>query len=340
MLSELKISLVNILVIRLSSLGDVLLTTPLLRVLKENFKESKIDFLVANPYQNILVNNPNLNNIYIYDKSKTLNEITYWKKNIAAEFPNRKYDLIIDLQNNFRSRHFSFGLANKILRYKKHRLEKLLLVNFKIKPQKVIPIPERYIRALSPLGIVPDDKGLELYFRKTDKNTKLILFAPGAKHYTKRWLPKYYAVLAEMLANDGYEIGLIGGKDDFEICEQIAKSAKCKISNYSGTDSVQLSSELISSSILLVSNDSAAMHFAAAIQTPIVAIFGSTVPELGFAPYHSEHLIIETELSCRPCTHIGRANCPKKHFNCMKQISPKSVYYSALKLISKFKIEE
>lgn len=323
----------HILVIRLSSLGDVLLTTPVLRVLKEHFNEAKIDFLAADPFHKILENNPKINKIYVYNKSETLKEISYWKKNIADTLPFKKYDLIIDLQNNFRSRYFSFGLSKNVLRYNKHRLEKLLLVNFKIKPKIVTPIPERYISTLEPLGIYPDNIGLELYLDKPEKNNKLILFAPGAKHFTKRWLPEYFAELADLLSKDGYKIALIGGNDDYELCKFISKMANSEIDNFAGVYSVKQSAEFISSSVLLVSNDSAAMHFAAAVNTPVLAIFGSTTQELGFSPYNSEHLIVETELSCRPCTHIGRADCPKKHFNCMKQISPLSVYYSALKLI-------
>lgn len=138
-----------------------------------------------------------------------------------------------------------------------------------------------------------------------------------------------------MLASNGYKVGLIGGKADKEICSEIINSTKHDINDYSGAERITETLEYINKAIVVISNDSAAMHIAAARNKPVITIFGSTVREFGFEPYKVPHKLIEVaELSCRPCTHIGRAECPKKHFKCMKEIEPEEVYKSALKLIN------
>ena len=264
----------NILVVRLSSLGDVILTTPLIRILKNQYPEAKIDFLAAKPFDEIYINNPNVNRILAYDKLKTLKEITYWKNSLLNNEIKHYYDLVIDLQNNFRSKHFIKGIADKVISYDKKRIDKIKMVWFKSFPENTTPIPERYINSCSEIGLEPDGKGCEL-FTANDKLTQdEVLIAPGAKHFTKRWLPSNFAILADMLAGAGYKVGLIGGKADKEICSEIINAAKHDINDYSGAVSIKETLEYINKAILVISNDSAAMHIAAARNKPVIAIFG------------------------------------------------------------------
>lgn len=334
LLSKLDILPKNILVVRLSSLGDVILTTPFVRILKANFPNANIDFLVSSPFQDVFKYNPYINNLLIYNKQKTLKDISYWKQSIKNLLPENKYDLVFDLQNNFRSIHFTIGLSDKIFRMDKNRLAKLQMVCFKSIPKDCEHIVERYLNTAKDFGLIHDEKGLDLIFdnKSTNIDSNLIAFAPGAKHFTKRWLPEYFITLAEYFINDGFEILLFGSRDEKYVCEYIS-STNNKIHDLCGKFNILETAEKIRECKLIVTNDSAAMHIASAVNIPIVAIFGSTVPQFGFTPYKAEFMINQKDISCRPCTHIGRSKCPEKHFNCMKQILPQEVYNSALKLL-------
>ncbi len=207
----------------------------------------------------------------------------------------------------------------------KPTLEKLLFVYLKINLLKEnISIVKRYAEAAA---VEFDEKGLDLFIltetkAKLESGRKYIGFAPGAKHFTKRWLPEYFVVLGSDLSKQGYQIVLLGGKSDKEICEVIAKQIPNSI-NLQNDDNLHQTAADMKQCKLVVTNDSGLMHTAAAAGVPLVAIFGSTVKEFGFVPYGVQNLILENNsLFCRPCSHIGKSTCPKKHFKCMKEVTP------------------
>lgn len=321
----------RILIIRFSSLGDILLTTPLIRTIKTKHPETKIDFLVREEYADALKLNPNINLLYLLSRSGKM-------KILSGILKKNNYDFIVDLQNNVRSRMLKRSLKVTSYTYPKPTIEKLLLVRFKINLLKQLKsIPQRYSEALNKFEL--DDKGLELFLpRYTDVNLsyidKNIGLIPGSKHFTKRWPKEYFIELGNKLNQNGFNVKIFGGKDDKQICGQIASGIENSI-NLCSENNLFETAAGIKQCKIVITNDSGLMHAAAAVGTPIIAIFGSSVREFGFVPYKIKNLILENNsLSCRPCSHIGRSSCPKHHFKCMKEITPDLVLDNTLKFIS------
>lgn len=309
-------------IIRFSSLGDVLCTTPLLRALKNQNPDIEIDFLVKKRFEPAIKFNPFINKIFLWEEA-------------ANSVPRNDYGLIIDLQNNFRSRKYLANVKSRIDRFEKKSLQKFLLVNFKInllKEAKQIPL-----RYASTISLDLDSEGLDFFFPQNvslpEKDKKLIGFCPGSRHFTKRYPAEYFIQLGKILNDNGFEVALIGGNDDKIVCEKIAMEIGSP-RNFCSEDNLFETAASIKKCSLIVCNDSGLMHLASALDVPIVAIFGSTVEAFGFFPYNCRSIVMENKnLNCRPCSHIGKDRCPKNHFNCMKEISPRSVYENIVSLI-------
>ncbi len=312
----------KILVIRFSSLGDVLLTSPLLRSLKRKFPEAKIDFLVKENYVDAVRFNPNISEVLIFKKEE--------EKVIARKLKERRYDSVIDLQNNIRSKRIREKLGARAFVFKKPTLKKLLLVKFKINLLRpIMPIPERYVRSVEELE--PDEEGLELYFQRgkasnTSGCADIIGLCPGSKHFTKMYPKQYFIELGNKFARAGYKVKILGGRDEIKLCEEISSAIPTAV-NLSNNNDLFATAREMQNCKAVICNDSGLMHVAAAVKTPVVALFGSTVKEFGFAPYKIKSLILENNsLTCRPCSHIGREKCPKEHFKCMLELKPDLIF--------------
>ena len=314
-LSKLK----KVLIIRLSSLGDILLSTPFIRAIKEKYPQIEIDFLLRERYKDTLVQNPYLTNIYEYPNNNELSGLT-------EKLKDQNYDLILDLQNNFRSEKINSLLKAPKMKFKKRDLEKMLLVHLKINRLKnTPPIPVRYSKILDEVQL--DNNGLDLFTNKEPStlfkdNQKYIGFCPGSRHFTKMWPREYYVQLGNILKNKSYNIVLFGGKDDKDICQEISSQIQDSINLSNNNDILQTAADMKKCKAV-VCNDSGLMHTACAEKIPVLAFFGSTVKEFGFTPYMNKNTILENNsLSCRPCTHIGKSYCPKRHFKCMLELKP------------------
>jgi len=319
----------KIAVIRLSSLGDVLLTTPVIRALKQKYTNSEIDFVVKKQYADVLKFNSNISNTIIYDPGNL--------NSIKDEIKNNGYDLIIDLQNNFRSRDLVKNINTEIRRFHKPSLKKFLLVRFKINLLRELKtIPQMYAEAAD---VQLDENGLELFIPdnivpQIEKGKNYIGLCPGSKHFTKSWPKEYYVGLGKSLIVKGFNVAVIGGQDDGSVCAYVSDQIEGSINICNQNELFQTVAN-IKQCKAVVCNDSGLMHVASATGIPLVAIFGSTVKEFGFVPYHIRNLLLENNsLSCRPCSHIGRSDCPRKHFKCMMEISPNSVLENLLQVIS------
>jgi len=319
----------KILIIRLSSLGDVILTTPIIKEIKEKYPEAEIDFLIKPQYTEAVKSNIYLKNVYEWDKTKNSDAI------IQSLLKN-KYEWIIDLQNNFRSRSIISKLKPKeVTRFNKPTIKKFLLVNFKWNRFKEIKsIPQMYAESIpnfefnnsTPELFIPDD-----IISSVKPGIKCIGFAPGSKHFTKKWPEEYYIEIGKKLSSDGYTIFLLGGTDDKELCKKISDEVPNSIDLSTENDLLQIGKDMQQCEFVLC-NDSGLMHTAVAAGVPVVAIFGSTVREFGFYPYSNKSMVFEnTGLKCRPCSHIGKSKCPKKHFKCMLELTPELVYNELLK---------
>lgn len=338
----------KILIIRLSSLGDILLSTPLISLLKKQFPEAQIDFLVKSEYAQLVKYHPALNRVIEFDASDGFAGLRRLKKQLLKQH----YRVVIDIHRNLRSRYLTMG-ANlfsgqrvRVLKMKKNQLKRFLLVKFKInhyrrKGQRIIPVWEKYIRAAASLGIAVENPGIQIYLQPdAEKKAEeylgdlppgkwTVAVAPGAKHFTKRWLPEYFVELIRRL-HEKFALNciLVGGEDDREVVEEILSMLPPGLAApAAGKFSLTETAALLKKMELVISNDSGLMHLAAAFQKPTVAIFGSTVEELGFFPNNPNAIVLENKgLACRPCSHIGRASCPKKHFRCMTEITPQMVF--------------
>ena len=350
----------SVLVIRLSSMGDVLLATMLVRELRTQFPDARIDVCVNEEWSDIFRYNPHCSSVHAYKRSFSRAEFSRWKKGIQQSLQettgNTRYDWILDLQRNNRSRRIRSGLGKNVRRIKKHRVHKLALVHLKSNfHSKTLHSTERYRETASVLGVHDDGQGLEFWLPEENvlhlrqaipTDIVRIALAPGAHHATKRWLPEHFAesalILTERLRREGREseIVLLGGKADADLCASVASflEGKVRLRNAYGASSLTDTARTLDSCALLLCNDTGVMHLAAARGVPLVAVFGSTVPELGFAPFRVPHRIAQATVDCRPCTHIGRESCPKGHFKCMKLVSAESVADAAWELVSRQEI--
>lgn len=314
----------KILIIRLSSLGDILLTTPFIRSLKNQFPKLQIDFLLRQEYSDALINNPYINTLYRYSREKESN------KKVLADIKKSNYELIIDLQNNFRSKKIKSSLNVLSVSFDKKTIEKFLLVNLKINLLKnAKQIPVRYAQVIENLNL--DNDGIDLFTQnkpdeKLNRHDNLIGFCPGARHFTKQWPKEYFIELGKKLTETGCKVVLFGGRIDKQLCEEISNEIPDSINLANDDDLLQTAANMKMFKAIIC-NDSGLMHVASSTDTKVVAIFGSTVKEFGFTPYNCNDLMLENKsLTCRPCSHIGRSSCPKKHFKCMREISPELVF--------------
>lgn len=312
----------RILVIRFSSIGDLVLTTPILRQLKATFPSATMDALTKPAYSAILHGNPALHTIFTTENFK----------------PETHYDLIVDLQNNLTSRTYHrFG--EKVVKYRKENWKKFLLVQFKVNVyQGYESVVERYAKSLAPFGVRLDEKGCEMFlsdeekdFGKKHRTAEMPVLAVcfGAKHFTKRFPPERFALaLNHLLEKRAVEVWLLGGKEDAPLANMILELMKRKetVKDFSGKHTLRETASLIASADAVLSNDTGLMHMAAAFQKPMVVLFGSSVKEFGFLPYKVPFTLLEVEgLACRPCSHIGRERCPKSHFKCMYEIPEEQI---------------
>lgn len=313
----------KILIIRLSSLGDILLTTPLIRTIKKKYPQTQIDFMLKEEYFDLLKNNPYINKILPYSK-ETSNHPIIQSSN------HSEYDLIIDLQNNLRSRRITSKLNSHTVRFKKYSLRKFLFVKTKINLMKKLPsIPVRYAETI---GLELDNEGVEIISDKQpNKNLvgleNLVGICPGAKHFTKRYPIEFHKELCKLLLEKNFNVVLFGGKIDKSICAEISDEIPQVINLQNEDDILQTVSDMKLCDTIIC-NDSGLMHVASSLNKKLIAIFGSTVKEFGFMPYNCKNFIIveNQDLNCRPCSHIGRASCPKSHFKCMKELKPETIF--------------
>ncbi|MBF9238344.1 glycosyltransferase family 9 protein [Hymenobacter sp. BT683] len=311
----------KILVLRFSSIGDIVLATPVLRALAQQVLGAEVHVATKPSYRSLLEPNPYVTKVHCLTGS--LGEL-------VQELKAEQFDCIIDLHNNLRTRLIKLRLGVKAYSFDKLNWQKWLLVNFKVDKLPRVHIVQRYLETAAPLGVKDDGKGLD-YFIPEDQEIDLktlpaafqqgyVAVAIGAQHATKR-LP--LEKLIELCAKLAQPIILLGGPEDQEMGQSIIAAFNSEteffIHNGCGRYSLHQSASLLRQAQLVVSHDTGLMHIAAAFQKEIISIWGNTVPEFGMYPYRTEFWALEVKgLSCRPCSKIGYAKCPQGHFKCMR----------------------
>lgn len=332
---------VKILIIRFSSIGDIVLTTPVVRCLKQQL-QAEVHFLTKKPFRNILDANPYVDKVYAI-KSKI--------GEISEELKREQYDWVIDLHHNLRSLQVKRSLRVTSRSFDKINFQKWLMVRFKWNVLPRTHIVHRYLDTVKKLGVQYDGQGLdyfipeaqELPLRNLDTDQNLppelrnalhqghyIALVIGAAHATKR-MPAQK--LIEICKGISLPILLLGGPDDRPVAEQITRAAGTHVVNTCGQYSLHQSASLVRQAQQVITHDTGLMHIAAALRKPIISVWGNTIPEFGMTPFYpdgmDENTTVEVKnLSCRPCSKIGFDACPKGHFNCMEQIDPEKIFLS------------
>ena len=319
----------KILVVRFSSIGDIVLTTPVLRCLKQQLKEVELHFITKQKFLSVIEHNPYVDKFYAIDDSLA---------GVIPQLKKENYDYIIDLHHNARTLKLKLALGKKSFSFNKLNWEKFLIVNFKknILPQK--HIVDRYFEATSALGIVNDQKGLDYFIGEKDEidiisslpalfHNEYNALVVGGSYFTKQ-IP--INKLKEICLRSSLPVILIGGKEDAPIGEQVYQLHKNKVINLCGKLNLNQSASIIQQSQTVITSDTGLMHIAAAYKKDIISLWGNTIPEFGMGPYlagKDSHILEVKNLSCRPCSKLGYKKCPKGHFKCMNDIDIKAVQF-------------
>jgi heptosyltransferase II len=330
----------NILVIQTAFIGDAILTLPLLQAIKTNYPGSSIDVIVVPRTAEVFLHHPAISRIFPYDKrgsDKGLMGLLRLRNKLSEQ----KYDLVIVPHRSLRSALLAWLLKptisvgfdtsagrwmfKNVVHYdpSSHEIERNLALLSPLKiPVVAAGLPRLYPshQDVQRVDSILKDYGLNPY-----KN--IIAVAPGTIWNTKRWPMDRFASLCRYSASENTAIVLIGGSEDEALCNNVVKAAQSNnVFNVTGKLSILQSAELIRRCNVLISNDSAPMHIAVAMGIPVIAIFGATIPEYGFAPRGPDDIVIEAHgLKCRPCSIHGGAQCPIKTFECMLSITPEVV---------------
>ncbi|MCO5237073.1 MAG: glycosyltransferase family 9 protein [Chitinophagaceae bacterium] len=313
----------KILVIRLSSIGDIVLTTPAIRCLKLQIPDAELHFLTKEKFKAVSIANPYIDRFHYFNNN--LKEII---RNIKAE----KFDYIIDLHKNWRTLriYLERELSTKWLSYRKLSLQKFLLTRFHLNFMPGVHISQRCLEALLPLGIKDDGRGLD-YFIPREEEVEItelpvshqmgyIAIVIGGSYFTKK-LPVYK--LQALCQQIRHPVILLGGKEDQAEGTAIAAVDPVKIYNACGKFSLNESADLVRKAKLVVSHDTGLQYIACAFQKPVLAVWGGTSPALDVEPYYGSgrprlHTnFIVPGLPCQPCSNYGTKSCPRKHFKCM-----------------------
>jgi heptosyltransferase-2 len=316
----------KILVIRFSSMGDIIYTTPVVRCLKQQIPGAEVHFLTKQAFKYIYDNNPYVDEVHLL-KTKLSDTI--------REIKDGQYDYIIDLHNNLRTAIIKLRAGVRSSTFPKYTFRKWL--SLKLKKNLVPPthIVERYMQAVAFLGVKNDDKPIDYFVKKDYQLNELlpashqkgyIVFIIGATHFTKR-MPN--SKIISICTAINMPVVLLGGSDVKANADEIKMALDDKIYNACGKTTLDESVFIVSKATKVIGFDTGLTHIAEAFNVPIASIWGGTAPELlGVQPYQvKDAAVIGIELSCRPCSKFGLEKCPLGHFKCMNDI-PESVVVS------------
>jgi ADP-heptose:LPS heptosyltransferase len=318
----------KILIIRFSSIGDIVLTTPVIRCLKQQIPGSEIHFAVKKAFFPLVEANPYIDKIHLLEDDL---------KGFAKKLKDEKFDFIVDLHQSLRSRYIRKALKVPSAGFPKINVRKWLLTRFKINIMPDVHLVDRYFKATSDLAVVNDGRGLDYYIPPKDEFDLASLpagfregftaFVIGAKHATKR-LPDHKII--SICKKLDRPVILLGGPEDAGKAEIIAAACGPMILSMCGSLNLNQSASLVRQAEVVISHDTGLMHIAAAFRKKIISIWGNTVPAFGMYPYmpgdEEKSAIIEVKgLKCRPCSKLGYDHCPKGHFRCMEWIDEEAV---------------
>jgi ADP-heptose:LPS heptosyltransferase len=308
----------KILVIRFSSMGDIIYTTPVVRCLKKQLPEATVHFLTKPAFKYIYDNNPYVDKLLLL--KQTLSET-------ISEIKAERYDYIIDLHNNLRTALIKLSIRVKSSTYKKQQIRKWLSLRFNLKLVSPVHLVERYMQTVAFLGVKNDEQPIDYYIKSDYTLNKLlplshqlnyVVFIIGATHFTKRMPNEKIINICRGL---NQPVVLLGGNDVKANGDEIASKSD-NVYNACGITTLDESVFLVSKAKSVIGFDTGLTHIAEAFDKPIASIWGGTAPELlGVQPYKvKEVLVAGIDLPCRPCSKFGLEKCPLGHFKCMNEM--------------------
>lgn len=312
---------VKILVIRFSSIGDIVLTTPVIRCLKEQLPNVEVHFCTKSFYQNVLAGNS-----YI-DKFHVLDSTIY---TLICRLRVEKYDYIIDLHNNIRTNLIKTALGVRSFTVNKLNWYKWLYVRLKINVMPNQHVVDRYLATVSPLKVNDDGLGLDFFIGSDDvvdlnqipitHQFGYVAYVIGGQYATKR-LP--VSRMIELCNKLNMPVILLGNEQDRKSGQQVVETVGRElVYNACGLFNLKQSASLLQQSRVVFSHDTGLMHIAAALKKKVYSIWGNTTPKLGMYPYKTSYVVLErTGLNCRPCSKIGSNRCPTGRFECMNEVA-------------------
>lgn len=332
----------RILLVRFSSLGDVLLTTPLIRALRARYPAATITLLTKQVWAPLVSANPHLDQVVTLAPGQSLVPL-------ARAVRHGGFTERLDLHASVRTRVLRLLVPGAWHGYNTRRRERRSLITFKENHYRdQVPVAERYFEAARHLDVVPDGLPAELFISPAaearaeewlarsglDPSLPLVTLAPGAAHATKRWPIRHWRALAEALAERGYGMVVVGAGSDRVAAAEIVTAAPGAVASAAGELDLQASGALVRRGRVMVAGDTGPMHLATAVGRPVVALFGPTVEAFGFFPYRATARVLQLDLTCRPCSSKGGPRCPLGHHQCLEGILPDPVLSATVELAS------
>lgn len=318
------------LIIRFSSIGDIVLASPVFRVLKKQVVTAEVHFLTKTSFAAVTAYNPYIDKFHYYQENLD---------SVISSLKEEDFDYVIDLHNNFRSQKIRRALGKQVVVIDKLNWQKFLLTTGRINLMPGRHITTRSLDTLASFGIKDDGLGLdyfigeENYVKETDLPAShlagYIAIVVGASYKTKKLPPDKLLQLCQQL---DHPVILIGAKEEREEAEQVASAIPGRVYNACGKFSLNESADIVRRSKLVISNDTGLQYIACAFNKPVIAIWGGTSPKLDVEPYYGtanslkqKHENIVLNLPCQPCSKYGDKKCPLGHFRCMRNLDTKYI---------------
>ncbi len=320
------------LIVRFSSIGDIVLTTPVIRCLKQQTANAEVHFVTKKAFSAVVEHNPYIDKLHYLADS--------WDEMVEA-LKAENFDYIIDLHHNTKTFRLKKALKKKAFSFYKLNIQKYIFTALKINVLPKVHIVDRYLKTVESFGVKNDGKGLDYFICNQDETTLkdipaahhlgYIACVIGAALNTKKWpIHKWKEFCAAM----PHPIILLGGPEDRADGDAIAAVDDIKVYNACGKFALNESADLVRKAKLIITGDTGLMHIAAAYKKPIISIWGNTVPAFGMTPYYGAAMVPDVimqvhKLWCRPCSKIGYSKCPLGHFKCMEKIKTEDVLQRA-----------
>ena len=315
-------------------MGDILLTTPLIRAIRSTHPDAWISYVTKSMFEPLLHANPRINEVIQFEPGTPLAELG--RRIRAAGFTHR-----LDLHGSLRSRMLRMLVPGRWRSYPKHRVARSALIKTKrdiYRDRR--SVVERYFDAAKDLDVRPDDGPLEFFIpraalhgahrfladQRLGGERSLVAVIPGAQHATKQWPVRHWQHLVTMMTTREMDVVVIGGPADQALCDDVAAAGGEHAATAAGRFDLAGSAALLKLSRCAVGGDTGPMHLATAVGTPVVALYGPTVEAFGFFPYRARATVLQRDLDCRPCSAMGGPVCPLKHHHCLVEITPDTVF--------------